>query len=252
MTRLAVLSDIHGNLVALQAVLDHLEAQDAPDVTWVLGDLSAFCPWPSETLDWLRSIPEVAFLRGNTDRYLVAGRRPATPSVESPEAWREMPARLAERDANFRWTVERLSYDDYVFLRDLPTELAMDAPGYGRVVAFHANPRDDETFLPPDAEEAQMADYFSGVDARLVLYGHTHRPVDRAAAGVRIVNVGSVGLPLDGDPRSAYALLDFEGETCQVSIRRMDYDRQVVIDELAYVSHPAQAWVSGILRNAST
>ncbi len=250
--RLAVLSDIHGNLLALQAVLDDMEAQGAPDVTWVLGDLSAFCPWPAETLGRLRAIPNVSFLQGNTDRYLVTGRRPATPPAESPEAWREMPSWLAERDANFRWAVERLSYTDYVFLRDLPTELAMDLPGYGRVVAFHANARDDETFLPPDAEDAEMADYFPSVDARLVLYGHTHRPVNRTAAGVRIVNDGSVGLPLDGDPRPAYALLDFEGDTCQVSIRRVDYDRQAVIDELARVSHPARAWVGNMLHNAST
>ena len=252
MMRLAVLSDIHGNLVALEAVLADVETRGAPDVTWVLGDLAAFCPWPVETLDRLRMIPDVAFLQGNTDRYLVTGRRPAMPPVESPEAWREVPDRLAERDANFRWTVERLSYADYVFLRDLPTELAIDVPGYGRVVAFHANARDDETFLPPDAEGEQVADYFSGAEARLMLYGHTHRPVDRTVAGVRIVNDGSVGLPLDGDPRPAYALLDFEGDTCQVSIRRVDYDRQVLVDELARVSHPAQAWVSGILRNAST
>jgi len=74
MTRLAILSDVHGNLPALQAVLADIEAQGAPDAVWVLGDLAVFCPWPTETLALLRAIPaSVAFLRGNTDRYLVTG-----------------------------------------------------------------------------------------------------------------------------------------------------------------------------------
>jgi diadenosine tetraphosphatase ApaH/serine/threonine PP2A family protein phosphatase len=258
--RLAVLSDVHGNLLALEAVLADIEAQadssspGEPEVYLVLGDMAAFCPWPSETLARLQELPEVLFLQGNTDRYLITGRRPQAPPVRAPEDWAAMPARLAERDANFRWTVERLSYDDFQFLRDLPTMLELDVPGYGRVIAVHANFLDDETFLTPDASDEEMRDYFSGLDARLVLYGHTHRPVDRTVDGNgvsrRIVNVGSVGLPLDGDPRPAYALLDFEGGECAVTIRRVSYDREAVIAELARVDHPARGWVGRLLREA--
>ena len=161
-----------------------------------------------------------------------------------------MPAKLAEVSANFRWTVERLSYDDYEFLRDLPTRFDLDVPGYGRVVAVHANAQDDETFLTPDTPDSEMRDYFSDLDARLVLYGHTHRPVDRLVDGLRIVNDGSVGMPLDGDPRPAYALLDFEGGECAITVRRVSYDREVVIAELERVGHPAKEWVGGILRKA--
>lgn len=249
MTRLAVLSDIHGNLLALETVLADVEAQGAPDAYWVLGDLIAFCPWPAETLARLRAIPNIAFLQGNTDRYLVTGQRPIVP-VRSPEDWATMPTLLAGRDANFCWTVERLSYADYEFLRDLPPRLEMDVPGYGRVVAVHATPSDDETVILPDTPDDQIRPHLSGLDARLLLYGHTHRPLDRIIDGVRIVNDGSVGLPLDGDPRPAYGLLDFEGNRCDVTIRRVEYDLEAVIAELERVEHPGQAWAGRVLREA--
>jgi diadenosine tetraphosphatase ApaH/serine/threonine PP2A family protein phosphatase len=240
--------------MALEAVLADIEAQGAPDAYLVLGDLAAFCPWPAESLARLQELPEVSFLQGNTDRYLVTGRRPQTPPVQSPADWTKMPARLAERDANFRWTVERIPYADYQFLRDLPTRWELDVPGYGRVVAVHANAVDDETFLRPEASAAEVREYFAGLDARLVLYGHTHCPVDRTieAGGVRcrIVNGGSAGIPLDGDPCPAYALLDFGDGECHVAVHRVAYDREAVIAELERVDHPAKGRIGGMLRKA--
>lgn len=250
MIRLAILSDIHGNLLALEAVLADLQSRGAPDTTWVLGDLAAFCPWPAETLARLRALPNVAFLQGNTDRYLVTGRRPVL-LIRSPDEWAHAPTQLAERDANFRWTVAHLSYTDYQFLRDLPLRLEMEAPGYGRVVAVHATPTDDETNIYPDTPDDQVHTHLSGLDARLLLYGHTHRPVGRTVDGVQLVNDGSVGLPLDGDQRAAYALLDFEGGRCTVTTHRVAYDVDAVVTELERVEHPAQAFVTRMLRRAA-
>lgn len=249
MFRLAALSDIHGNRMALEAVLADLEAQGRPDALWVLGDLAAFCPWPAETLARLRALPDAAFLQGNTDRYLVTGCRPAM-SIHTRKDWEIMPTRLAEREASFRWTVERLSYADYEFLRDLPDRLGMEVPGYGRIAAVHANAKDDESFLTVEASDEELQVYFSGLDGRALLYGHTHCPVDRMVGSVRIVNDGSVGLPLDGDPRPAYALLDFEGDVCTLTIRRVPYDREAVAAELARVSHPDCERMSRMLRDA--
>ncbi len=250
MTRLVALSDVHGNLPALEAVLDDVQAQGAPDAIWVLGDLVAFCPWPVETLARLRELPHIAFLKGNTDRYLTTGRRPTFP-IQSPEDWANAPARLAERDANFLWTVERLSYTDYEFLRALPSRLEMDVPGYGHVVAVHAAPADDETVILSDTPDDQVRVHLSGLDTRLLLYGHTHRPLDRTVDDVRLVNDGSVGLPLDGDPRAAYTLLDFESDRCNVTIRRVAYDIEAVIAELDRVEHPGRRWVGQRLWGSS-
>ena len=247
--RLAVLSDTHGNLLALEAILTDIQVRGTPDAYWVLGDLAAFCPWPAETLARLRALPNVAFLQGNIDRCTVTGRRPALP-IRSPADWAGAPTHLAERDANFRWTVAQLSYADYEFLRDLPPRLEMDFPGYGRVVGVHATPTDDETVILPDAPDDEIRPHLAGLDARLLLCGHTHRPVERTVDGVRIVNVGSVGLPLDGDPRPAYCLLDFEGDQCAAAIHRATCDREAVLAELERVEHPAREWMGRILREA--
>ncbi len=255
--RIAVLSDVHGNLLALEAILSDLEALGFPDLFWVLGDLAAFCPWPSETIARLRTLPNACFLQGNTDRYLVTGRRPAVSSPRSPEEWRAMPARLAERDANFRWTVEHLPFSDYEFLRELPTRLELEVPGYGRIAAVHATGLhgpggqvDDETFVLPDASDEEVRRCFATLDARLVLYGHTHRPMERTTGRLHIANDGSVGLPLDGDPRPSYLLLDLTGSECTVTLRRVEYEREKVVAELERVNHPAKEWVSGILYRA--
>ena len=247
MTRLAVLSDIHGNLMALEAVLADVQARGTPDAYWVLGDLAAFCPWPAETLERLRSLPNGSFLQGNTDRYVVTGRRPEM-IVRSAQDWAKAPDWLAGRDANFRWTVERLSYADYEFLRDLPLRLEMDVPGYGRVVGVHAVPGDDETVILPDTPDEEIRPHLAQLEARMLLYGHTHRPVDRTVDEVRWVNDGSVGLPLDGDTRPAYALLDFTAKECQVTVHRVTYDRDAVIAALERVEHPGRGWAIPILR----
>ena len=245
-----LLSDIHGNLLALEAVLADVEAHGPPDAYWVLGDLVAFCPWPAETLARLRSLPNVHFLRGNTDRYLVTGRRPAAP-VRSADDWTRLPAHLTMREANFCWTVEHLSWDDYLFLRDLPARLEVEVPEYGPVLAVHATPFDDETNWLPDTPDEDIRPHLEGLNVRLLLYGHTHRQVDRTVGSVRLVNPGSVGLPLDGDLRPAYARLEFAGGDCRVTLHRVQYDREAVLAELERVAHPARAWVGRLLGNTN-
>lgn len=248
--RLAALSDIHGNLLALEAVLADIRTQGTPDLYWIMGDFSAFCPWPSQTLARLRALPNADFLCGNTDRYLVTGRRPAV-AVESRREWERMPETLETRDATFRWAVQRLSYGDYEFLRDLPRQLHRDVPDYGRILAVHATPEDDETNVYPDTPQDELRRYVSQIGARLVLYGHTHRVMDRPVAGVRLVNGGSVGIPLDGDPRPAYALLDFEGGDCKITACRVDYDRAQVLAEMERLEHPGLAWIGRMIQEAA-
>lgn len=249
MIRLAVLSDIHGNLLALDAVLADIQMQGSPDLYWILGDLSAFCPWPSDTLARLRALPSVEFLRGNTNRYLVTGRRPSVP-VETQRDWKRMPETLRSRDATFRWAVQRLSYEDYEFLRDLPMQLQRDVSDYGRIVAVHAALENDETNVYPDTPQDELRSYVSQFEARLVLYGHTHRTMNRRVEHARLVNSGSVGIPLDGDPRPAYALIDFEDDDCRVAVRRVAYNRERVLDEMERLEHPGLPSVGRMIREA--
>jgi len=232
-TRIVVLSDIHGNLPALEAVLDDVRAQGTPDAYWVLGDLLLYLPWSKEVVDRLRALPHVSFVRGNIDRYVATGYRPPIP-VQSPRIWARMPDLLDVRENRFRWTVERLAYDDWTFLRDLPTQFEVDLPGFGRVLAVHAVPGDDEIHLGPEMPGDQVRHHLRGIAVRLLLYGHIHISVDRTldGNGLRLINPGSVGLPYDGDPRAAYVVLDVHNGSCIATVRRVSYDVPGVAREL--------------------
>lgn len=249
--RIAVLADVHGNLPALEAVLSHLEAQGGADETWVLGDLAVFCPYPEQVLERLAALPEARFIQGNTDRYLVTGRRPPQIAANDEARWKRMPHFLEVRDANFRWTVEQLSYDWYCYLRELPVELEIDVPGYGSVLGVHASPLGDEVGIWEDTSEEELEEILAGIDARLLVCGHTHFQLGRwLDERVWVVNSGSVGLPLDGDQRAAYAILEFEEGDCWASFHRVEYDVEQVIDKLEEVGHPAIEWVATRLRLA--
>ncbi|TKJ31795.1 MAG: hypothetical protein CEE40_00255 [Chloroflexi bacterium B3_Chlor] len=248
--RIAVLADVHGNLPALAAVLSHLEAQGGAEEIWVLGDLTVFCPYPLQVLERLTALPRVRFLQGNTDRYLVTGERPR--KIADDEAqWEGMATLLEERDGNFRWTFERLDYRWYAFLRDLPYLQRSDVADYGAILGAHASFVSDELGVWAATTNGELRDLLGGIDARLLLCGHTHHQLERSLGQTSVVNPGSVGLPLDGDQRAAYAILDLEGGDCQVALHRVDYDVDEVIARLEEVGHPAGKWVGTRLHLAA-
>ena len=222
--RIAVLSDVHGNLPALEAVMSHLKTQGGYDEIWVLGDLAVFCPYPAQVLERLAPLPKARFVQGNTDGYLVTGRRPPQMAVQDESQWKSMPGFLKERDASFRWTVSQVSYEGYLLLRELPFQHRAEIPSYGAVLAVHGSPLGDEVGVWEHTTDADLRDMLSSTDFRLLLCGHTHCPLDRSLDSKRVINVGSVGLPLDGDRRAAYAMLDIEGDQCQSALHRVEYD----------------------------
>lgn len=249
--RLAVLSDIHGNLLALQAALADLEAAGGADQTWILGDLVAFGPEPGSCLQTIRALPgeTTKVIQGNTDRYVVSGARPPSPPV-TPDDWPRIAATIQQRDRNFGWTTAHLSGEEAEYLYKLGTDLSLEAAGYGWAVGFHAAPGDDEMTLLPDTPDDVILDALLDRQGRLAFGGHTHLPMDRDLGAWRMVNPGSVGLPLDGDQRASYALVTFDGGAAQVDIRRVAYDVAAVIAALEAGDNPAKDWVIERLRTA--
>ena len=237
--RLAVLSDIHGNIVALDSVIADLQQAGPPDVIWVLGDLAAFGSSPSAAIIQVQSLTNVEIIQGNTDRYLTAGVRPSLPPPTDEEDWPKMAGRLARRDSIFQWIYERLSYDDFVYLKRLPTELTLTVDKYGQLTAFHAAPHDDEFGFAPETKDDIIRNKLVGTPAGLVMMGHTHRPMDRQIGDWRVLNVGSVGLPFDGDPRAAYAILDFDSDgNLSMDLRRVTYDIEKEVGLLTTRENP--------------
>ena len=191
---LALLYDIHGNLPALDAVL--ADAREA-DEFFVGGDIASFGAWPVETIERLREL-DAEWIRGNADRWLVE-------SPDIPELMLEVVERSREMIG------EELSRE----LAALPESATHGATHY-----CHASPMSDmDSFYPEphDTDEERLM----GIEAQRVVFGHTHLSFERPGpGGIELVNPGSVGMPLDGDHRAAYAVIDGD----RVERRRVEYD----------------------------
>jgi putative phosphoesterase len=194
--RIATLYDVHGNIRALEAVL-----QEIPDdATIVIGGDVAVGPHPSETLERLRSLGDRAFwVRGNADRELTPGE----PGLAPPEAIEPVRAKLTD--------------EQIAFLYGLPPTLQID-----RVLFCHATPRNDVDVFTELTPEDRVASLFADVDADVVVCGHTHMQFERMIAGKRVINSGSVGMPYENLP-GAYWTLDLEH-------RRTEYEPDEPLD----------------------
>ena len=234
MTTLAVLADIHGNSVALQAVLDDLDAQGGVDHILVLGDLAVFGPDPVRVLTLLKEREPIFYVCGNTDRYLVEERYPTGSGKQSWEA---------QVLASFPWTARQLGRSGLQFLAGLPRRQLLYLSEAHTVMAVHGSPGSDEENIRPDTPEEELKRMLSDDLAyNLLLCAHTHLPLSRVVAGCRIVNVGSVGLPFDSNPGASYALVHLQpGGNYRIEFRRVVYDVEAVVDQLIAVAHPAAA-----------
>lgn len=249
MTRIAVLNDIHGNPLALDAVLEDIQQQGGPDQYWILGDLAAIGHDPIGTLERLAQLPNAIIVRGNTDRYLVTGERPG-PTIEqcasNPSLW---PARV-QVAGNLCWTQGAVTVSGWRdWLAALPLEFRTVLPDGTRVLCVHAAPgRDEAPGLYPVASEEALRGIASDSDADLLFVGHTHWAMDVTVDGVRLVNSGSVSNPYPPDLRASYVMLEADETSTRLQHRRVAYDYQAVIEALQLVNHPAAAYIAGHMR----
>jgi putative phosphoesterase len=215
-SRVAALYDVHGNLPALDAVLADVDAEQI-----VVGGDVAAGPWPAETLERLRELGErVRWIRGNADRELV---RPTPPREGGA------PQEVME------WTRAKLSEDELRFLDALPLTETVDVDGVGRVLFCHATPRSDEELLTRISDDALWRAALEGVEADLVVCGHTHVQFDRAVADVRVVNAGSVGMPYEAEPGAYWLELGPD-----VVARRTAYDVEATATAIAATGWPEE------------
>jgi putative phosphoesterase len=196
---LALLYDVHGNLRALEAVIADAEAAGADG--WVLGgDYALFGGWPAETVERLRGLDRAIWIRGNGERWTAdPDSAPDNPIVPGAIA--------AARRALGEATVADLA------------SLPFSCPHDGTLIC-HGSPLSDVRSFEPEASDGD-AELLDGTRARRVVFGHTHVPFARTAGEVELVNPGSVGMPFDGDPRAAFALVHDDG---RVEHRRVGYD----------------------------
>jgi putative phosphoesterase len=222
-----LLYDVHGNLPALEAVL--ADARDTPVTRWVLGgDYASFGAWPVEVVERMDELDGAVWIRGNWDRWQRGEREDMPPGEDLQAALATVVATLGAE------LIERLA--------TLP-ESHQD----GDVLFCHGAPHSDmDSFLPePSGHDDELLD---GVDARVVVFGHTHLPVDREQRGIRLFNPGSVGLPFDGDQRAHWGVLHDDG---RLELRHAAYDIDAAIAGLRTRFEDA-TWLDGTIARLRT
>ncbi len=231
MRRVAILSDVHGNLVALDACLADIVSQGGADAIVAAGDLCLDGPRPKKVLQRLEDV-SAQCVRGNTD-CLLAG------SVDEPVA--------ASEAAQLAWTRKQLGEKWLSWLRDLPFALRIGEPD-NELLVVHANPTNDTEHLWPDADDATLERLVGEEPAKVIAFGHLHLPYVRFWRGRVLVNVASAGLPKDGDPRAAYALLTERDAGWEIKHRRVSFDVKKVATQLADCGIPDSADLVATLR----
>lgn len=247
--RIGVVSDIHGNLVALHAVL-----ADGADVGverwWVLGDLVLLGSRPVEVVQRLRGLPDVAFVAGNTDRYVATnGQPPAHPDAASVVGDAGLVQRYAAVAAAVAWAQSALLHADMLaWLDELPGEQRLTLPDGTRLLGVHASPTsDDGEGIDPDVDDEGLALLLAGCAADVVVGGHTHVATDRVVDGVRALNPGSVGLPRRCEGAS-WMIIEADDAGVRVEHRIAPFDVDAAVADLYARRHPTAAFVEAVLR----
>ncbi len=215
MNRIAIFSDVHANLPALQSVLEDMERSGLGKL-YCLGDLVGYGTFPNEVVELIRE-RNIPTIMGNYDQGV------GNSSDECGCAYK-----TAEEEAlgkrSIAWTNAHTSDENKAFLRTLPPQIPLQL-GELKVVLAHGSPRRINEYLYVDRPDSGLERILDGVDADVLVVGHTHKPYHRILpSGRHVINDGSVGKPKDGDKRSAYIILEAEGRDLKVEFVRVPYD----------------------------
>ena len=248
--RLAIFSDVHGNPIALEAVLADIRARGGADQYLILGDLAVAGHDPAGTLQRLSEIPHARFVRGNTEAWLTAGE-PAPTLRELRGRPEELPGYLTLA-VILAWSHGHLAATGWLpWIAQLPVDERLTLPNGMRLLASHAAPGKDGSesgpprpALHPAQTEEEARAQTASCEADIVCVGHTHAVLDRTIEDengrpVRILNCGSVSNPLAPDLRASYIILESNGSSAiEVEFHRVEYDIPAVLEALRTSGHP--------------
>jgi|SRR5688500_2205369 len=221
--RIALISDIHANLPALEAVLGDIERRGDTEATWHLGDLVGYAPWANEVVALLDSsgIPGVA---GNYDSTVGTGYKHCGCKYEDP-------LQAEQSHQSFEWTKAHVSDETRRKLVALPFRLDILPLGGHvagpRLALVHATPTLNTVYWTEDRPDDFCRKMVAAAGLRAgdaIAFGHTHKPWHRTVDGVQLINTGSVGRPKDGDWRAGYVVVDIGGDAIQLEFPRVEYD----------------------------
>jgi putative phosphoesterase len=250
--KLGLISDIHGNLIALRAVLADAHSCGV-DRWWVLGDIVALGPDPVGVLACLNELPQLDAISGNTERYVLTGERPY-PDFDDVAADPDLIPRLVEVAVSFAWTRGAITQAGWFdWLEQLPAELRLTLPDGTRVLGVHASPiSDDGPGIDTRISDEVLAELLADCDADIVFAGHTHDVTDRVIGGVRAVNLGSVSNPTRGDHCATYAILHVDEASHRIEHRIVEFNLIGARAAIDAVRHPAADYLHRFLVDPET
>jgi len=221
--RIAVLSDIHGNLPALEAVAADLDRL-SPDLVFVAGDFQNRGPNPREVTSFVYQ-SGWTILRGNHEDYVIWQSQNFR-TDDSADYYNWLPA---------RWTAE-LTRDSMEWVKGLPIATRLAGPNERSIIIAHGSPRSNDEGFFPTTPQTKATEMIGDNPPALLCVGHSHLPLVRWINSTLLVNVGSVGFPFDGDRRASYGILNLGHDRWEVDIRRVEYAMERVVEEFDRVN----------------
>ncbi len=215
--RVAILSDIHGNMQALEAVMKDIKENKCEKVL-CLGDLAMAGPQPDKAIDFVREQNNWEIIQGNTDKMI---------ADFSPEILENAKNNFPVMGNALADDVQLLDNDRKKFLKHLPAQKELEIEGV-KILLVHGSPRRNNEDILPNQPLSKIEEILEGVSADLIFCGHTHIPAGyQTNKRQTVVNVGSVGRPMTKDPKSCYVIADFENGGFSIEHRFIDYDRDL-------------------------
>jgi predicted phosphodiesterase len=215
--RIAIISDIHGNQIALEAVLEDFHRQHPVDQLVIAGDLCLNGPCPREVLEIVQGLNCVV-LQGNVDFEVVT----------------QAPDKGAKKRNTAAWTREQIGQAGIDYLASLPFSDRIENSQGTDLLVVHANPLNLEDAIFPNAPDSTLEHFLGGLDDGIgaIAFGHLHIAYTRKWRQFFLVDVGSCGLPRDEDLRASYAILSWQARSWVAEIRRVAYDVQALVKQI--------------------
>jgi len=227
--QILLISDIHGNYPALNAVSQYFS--QSFDLVLNGGDTTVYCPFPNQTIDWLKAHKALSIL-GNTDRHLITLLGGST--FKKP--------RKPDKRIMYGWSVAELSAENRTWLLKQPSHRTVSLSEVGMNLSigmYHGSPDDPDEFLFSDTADSRFLQLALKTEHKIITIGHSHSPFHKEIAGIHFINPGSVGRMFDSDPRASCGVLEIDNTEIKVSLHRISYPVQDVTRELARLRFPA-------------
>ncbi len=220
--KIAVISDIHANIFALEAVLAHAQTLGIK-YFWCLGDQVQFNAFPDQVVKTIRKLDPVA-IQGNVDQAIL-------------KIGKKKQAKITEEEQPFYWTYRQLSRKSREYLADLPSSIKVKLKGY-RFLLTHGSPKGIADNIYADTPDEYLRELTTLTRADFILCGHTHKPFIREVDGISFINPGSVGKPVDGDPRASYCVIQVKKGFVTIDHFRVEYDLATALATMREAGQP--------------